>query len=317
VRFDVDRDAPVAEPLVRGGAVHAPKLGGDGQVYFAYDTLLEPPEIARCPPAGGAVERVTRFNDALLREVDLGKVEERELEGAAGDRVQMFVLRPPGFTPDRRWPLVHLIHGGPHGMFGDVWHFRWNAPTFAAAGYVVAMVNFHGSSSCGEAFTRAVDGEWGGGAATDILLATDALVAEGTVDPARMAIAGGSYGGYMTCWLATQTDRFACAVTHAPVYDIASLWAGDVTQGTELEIGGRPWGSAEERAAIERYNPPAFADRYKTPMLVIHGEKDYLKARGIEARLVYYPDENHWVLKPQNSLHWYGEVLGWLKRHLG
>ena len=191
------------------------------------------------------------------------------------------------------------------------------------------MVNFHGSASFGQAFTDAILGDWGGKAAEDILLATDLLVARGLADPARMAITGGSFGGYMSCWLATQTDRFRCAIAHAAVYNLSSKHNTDVTQGLGRAMGGEPW-TAEGAENIRKWNPAAHTAGYRTPMLIIHGEKDYrvpvthglevygiLKAKGIDARLVYYPDENHWILKPANSLHWYGEFLGWLKRYLG
>jgi dipeptidyl aminopeptidase/acylaminoacyl peptidase len=200
---------------------------------------------------------------------------------------------------------------------------------FGAPGYATAMVNFHGSASFGEAWSRSILADWGGKPATDILLATDALVATGAIDPDRIAIAGGSYGGYMTCWLASQSKRFACAVAHAAVFDLPALYAGDVTQGFEREFGAEPWGDVDSRATLQRYNPASFIANYATPMLILHGEKDYrvpvthalhlygvLKARGVEARLVYYPDENHWILKPRNSLHWYGEVQSWLARYL-
>jgi dipeptidyl aminopeptidase/acylaminoacyl peptidase len=277
---------------------------------------------------------MSHINDDALAELELGRVEEITYAGAAGDQAHMLLLYPPGFEAaggvGRRWPLLHVIHGGPYGVSGDQWHWRWNAQVMAAPGYVTAMVNFHGSSSFGEAYARSILGDWGGKCATDILLATDLLVGRGFVDEQRIAIAGGSYGGYMTCWLASQTDRFACAIAHAAVYDLGSTWACDATQGLDQELGGAPWGGPEARAAIERWNPAAFAAGYKTPMLVVHGEKDYrvpvtqalelygiLKAKGVEARLVYYPDENHWILKPRSSLHWYGEFLAWLRRWIG
>jgi len=319
--------------IVRDGSLHAPRpVGGTAPgIYLQHQSLRHPPEIVRCDLVPGAkLSRVSRFNDPLLSELDLGEVREIEFPGAGEETVQMFLIEPPGFDPKRRWPLLHLIHGGPHGVFGDTWHFRWNATVMAAPGYVCAMVNFHGSSSFGDAHALSILGDWGGKPATDILRATDVLIETGTVDPARMAIAGGSYGGYMTCWLASQTDRFACAIAHAAVFDIPALYAGDITQGFEREFGSEPWAPPEARAVLDRHNPALFAGGYRTPMLVLHGEKDYrvpaahalllygmLKARGIDARLVYYPDENHWILKPQNSLHWYGEFQAWLERYLG
>jgi dipeptidyl aminopeptidase/acylaminoacyl peptidase len=301
-----------------------------GRVFVTHESLRRAPEGATVSLADGALRRLTRFNDDALAPFSLGQSEEIQLEGAGGDPIHMFVVYPPGFDPSRKWPLVHDIHGGPYGMHGDGWHWRWNVQAFAAAGYVVALVNFHGSSSYGKDFAFSILGDWGGKSAEDILLATDHLLARGFIDPARTAIAGGSFGGYMTCWLASQTDRFACAIAHAAVYNLDTLWACDVTQGAELEIGGEPWGGPEARAAIARFDPASFTHGYETPMLILHGEKDYrvpvthalelygiLKAKRVEARLVYFPDENHWILKPRNSLLWYQEFLGWLARWLG
>src|SRR6185503_8846646 len=169
--------------------------------------------------------RLSHFTDEAMTGVLLGHAEEIAFVGAGGDEVHMYLLFPPGYDATRRYPLVHAIHGGPYGLFSDGWHFRWNMQVLGAPGYVLAMVNFHGSASYGQRFSDAVLGDWGGQAAEDILRATDLLIERGLVDPARMAIAGGSFGGYMACWLATSTDRFACAVAHAAVYNLISLCA--------------------------------------------------------------------------------------------
>jgi dipeptidyl aminopeptidase/acylaminoacyl peptidase len=335
--FEIDLEGDRSPRIVaRGGTLHGLVATGAG-LLAAHHDLRRPPEIAIVRDQGSSratrIERVSDFNGPLLAELDLATPEEIRFEGARGDSVLAYLLRPSGEAPahgpsERGRPLVHLIHGGPYGSFGDLWHFRWNAQVFAAAGFAVTMVNFHGSSGFGEAFARSILGDWGGAPAEDILRATDAIVARGGIDPSRIAITGGSYGGYLTAWLATQTDRFRCAIAHAPVYNFAALWGSDVTQGTDAEIG-LPWGDDAARAAFDRFDPSRRSRGFATPMLVIHGELDYrvpateglqlygtLKAMGVEARLVYYPDENHWILKPQNSLHWYGEVLGWLRRHL-
>ncbi|MGH8936729.1 MAG: prolyl oligopeptidase family serine peptidase [Acidimicrobiia bacterium] len=314
------------ELLAEGGTISAPRPARRA-VFFRYDSLSRPPEVARCPADGGKVEMVTHFTDDLLEQVALGEVEELEVAGHESRPVQVYLVTPPGFDRSRRWPLVHMIHGGPHGIFGDQWHWRWNAQAFAAPGYLVALVNFHGSTSWGQDFAASIHGRWGDQPVADVLGATDRLVEEGLADPERMAIAGGSYGGYLTAWLASQTDRFAAAVCHAGVVDLLAQYATDITQGRHRSFGSEPW---EDLEAIVRWSPVAHAKGWTTPVLVIHGERDYrvpatqglqlyniLKAKGVEARLVYYPDENHWILKPRNSLHWYGEVLGWLGRFLG
>lgn len=326
----VGAGAGTPKPFWRGdGSATAIAPAADGGVWVQHQSIMHPPEIARVRRAGAELERVTHVNDALLAELALGRVEEFETPGARGESVHSWIVYPPEFDAKQRWPLVHLIHGGPYGVHGDSWHFRWNQHTLIAPGYVGVLVNFHGSSSFGEAWANSILGDWGGKAADDILHVTDALIARGFIDETRMAITGGSFGGYMTAWLATRTDRFKTAIAHAAVFDLPAMYATDVTQGFDHELGGAPWGGPEARAAIDRWNPAAHTHAYQTPMLVIHGERDYrvpvtqglmlygiLKARGIPARLVYYADENHMILKPKNSLHWYGEFLGWLERTL-
>lgn len=325
-RINLYRTAPTpGEPdlVVRGGTFGPPAPAGS-RLFAQYQELSGPAEINEV--IGDEFAPVTTFTNEIMSELQLGDVEEVEFAGADGEPVQGFLVYPPNFDPATIWPLVHKIHGGPHGMFGDFFHFRWNAHAFAAPGYVVAMVNFHGSTSWGQDFADSIHGEWGNKPTQDLLAATDQLIERGFIDPDRMAIAGGSYGGYMTAWLSTQTDRFACAVAHAAVTNLGGMYAGDLTQYQPRAYGAEYF---EDRERVERWSPSAHADGYATPTLVIHGEQDYrvpvtqglelygvLKAKGVDARLVYYPDEHHWILKPRNSIHWYGEVLGWLDRYL-
>lgn len=297
-----------------------------GKVYCSRESLTEPPEAWCWDPATGEGRQLSDFCAAGLADVALATVDEQRFSGAEGAAVQMFVLSPPE-APAGPLPLVHLVHGGPHGVFGDQWHWRWNPHVFAGAGHRVALVNFHGSTGFGEAFTRSILGRWGEKPAADILAATEHLVAQGLADPARLALAGGSYGGYLVSWLAGETDRFRAIVNHAGVCDFQTQMATDITQGRELSMGGSLWG---DLAGLDRFNPIRRAAAFRTPMLIIHGVKDYrvpydqglslynvYQARGLPCRLVVYPDENHWILKPHNSRHWYGEVLGWLARWLG
>lgn len=312
--------------VARGGTITSACVTRTGQLLFSLQTLVAPPEIHVCPAEGGAARRITRFTEPVMEKIELGEVREMQFEGAYGETVQMFVVLPPGYRAGTRYPGVQVIHGGPHGISGDAFHFRWNGELFAAPGYVVGLVNFQGSTSWGQDFAKRIQGGWGDRPYQDVLRGTDLLVAAGLVDESRMAAAGGSYGGYMASWIAGNTDRFRCIVNHAGVYDLMVQYGSDVTQGRAQSMGGEPWDGLDR---IDRWNPARYAAGMTTPMLVIHGERDYrvpvshglecygvLKAKGVPARLVYFPDENHWILKPRNSQLWYREVLGWLKRWL-
>ena len=301
-------------------------VGRDARIYFTHQTTSAPAEAGSCRLDGADFRYHTKFNEALFRDIAMGEVREVIYAGANGDPVQMYVVLPPGYEAGKRYPLVHVIHGGPHATAVDGFHFRWNMQAFAAPGYIAAAVNFHGSTSWGQAFAASILGEQGDQPFADIERASDHLIEAGLVDASRMAVTGGSYGGYMTCWIVSQTDRYRCAVNHAGVYDLLAEYASDVTQGRSKAYGGEPWDKIE---AIDHNNPARFARGFTTPMLVIHGERDYrvphtqglavynvYKAKGAEARLLFFPDENHWILKPQNSLLWNREVRQWLERHL-
>ncbi len=327
------RDPAATKPreLLRGGTFTAPRVAGK-RIFTSQSGLTHPPEVFSCSLSGGDERYVTAFTDPVMKQIQPATLDEWIFDGAEGDPVQMFILYPPGVKkvrgkPAKRLPLVHLIHGGPHGTFGDTWHWRWSALAFASHGYAVALVNFHGSTSWGQEFAACIHGRWGDQPYTDIMRATDELIEAGVADPKRIAATGGSYGGYMASWIASQTDRFACIINHAGVCDLQTQYASDFTQGRQRSMGGEPWDRIE---GMDRYSPMRHAAGFKTPMLVIHGERDYrvpyaqalqiynvYKARKLPARLVCYPDENHWILKPKNSLHWYGEFLGWLDRWMG
>ncbi len=297
-----------------------------GKVAFLHQTLAATAEVRVVAQAGGTAARITQFTDDGAALFHTGEVRETTFEGAHGESVQMFVVLPPDYVAGKKYPLVHMIHGGPHGIFGDAWGGRWIAQAFAAPGYVVALVNFQGSTSFGQNFAERIQGEWAARPFEDVMRATDLLVASGLVDESRMAATGGSYGGYMAAWVAGHTDRFKCIVNHAGVSDLTAQYASDVTQGRGKAAGGEAWDGLEKQ---DLWSPVRFAKGMNTPMLVIHGEKDYrvpvgqglliygvLKAKGVPARLVYFPDENHWVLKARNSILWYAEVHAWLARWL-
>lgn len=308
------------------GSASGVSVTPDGTLYFVLNDLSSPAEVVRCPLSGGPTERVTHFTRWFEEEIAVGEVLEMEFKGAGGREVQAFVVLPPGFDLARKWPLVHVIHGGPHGSSGDNFHYRWNAHLYSAPGYVSVLVNFHGSSSWGQDFAACIQGAHGDKPFEDVMRATDAMITAGFIDESRMAATGASYGGYLVTWIEGHTDRFRCLVNHAGVYNILSQYASDVTQGRHRSYGGEPWENLE---AIDQWNPARFTRGFVTPMLVSHGERDFrvpvtqgleiygvLKAKGIPAKLIYFPDENHWILKPQNSIFWYREVLDWLNRFL-
>lgn len=309
-----------------GGSASAPQPTPDGHLVFLRHDLSHVPELHVVALDGSGLRALTHVNDALLAQLDLGTVQEQTFKGAGDAPVQMWVVFPPGFDPKRKYPLVHVIHGGPVGTSADGFHFRWNAHAFAAPGYVVALVNFHGSSSFGQPFVESILGAHGDKPLQDILRATDHLIAQGYVDSQRLAAAGGSYGGYLVNWIAGHSTRFKALVSHAGVYSQTGQFASDSTWGRHHSYGGYTFTNL---AAVERQSPHRFAGGFRTPMLILHGERDFrvpvtqglelhgvLTAKGVPSRLVYYPDENHWILKPQNSRHWHGEVLGWLQRWL-
>jgi dipeptidyl aminopeptidase/acylaminoacyl peptidase len=321
--FSLDPAGGMPEKIAEDHTLTQPTPDGDGTVLLLRQSISQPPEVVAVPATGGAPRPVTHVNDTTLAALDLGSVSEHSTVGARGDEVQYFVVEPPG-SPDEPLPLIQLVHGGPHATFGDMWHWRWNAHLFASRGHLVAMVNFHGSTSFGHEFARSIQGDWGTMPTEDVLAATDALVEAGRVDPGRMTLAGGSYGGYLVAWMGGHTDRFSTIVAHAAVTNQGGMWATDATFGLPRARGAAVW---EDPARVAEGSPSNHYADYTTPTLVIHGERDYrvpvtqglelygvLKAKGVPARLVYYPDENHWILSPANSIHWYGEVLDWIER---
>ena len=270
---------------------------------------------------------LTHANAALLDDWDINPAESVTTSGALGAQFQSLLVKPPGFDPSKKYPAIMLIHGGPQSAWDDAWSYRWNAQMFASHGYVVMMTNFHGSTGYGQKFVEEISGDWGGAPYEDLMRATDYLESLPYVDKARIGAAGASFGGYMIDWIATHTNRFKVLVSHDGVYDNRSMY-GETEElwFPEWELKGLPW---QKSSVYDKWSPSQFVQNIQTPMLIIEGELDFrvphgqafeiftaLQRRGIPSKLLYFPDEGHWVLKAQNSQLWYKTVLGWLDQYL-
>ena len=326
-RFDVaDRRAEIA---VRGGWVQGFDKAA-GTLVTVADAADHPARLHAHLP-GAAAQRIETFNDTLLGRIQLGRHEAITVTGALGDAVQVWLFYPPGFDAGKKYPLLQVIHGGPHTVVGDNWHYRWNNPLFAALGgsdgQIVAVVNYHGSSSFGHAFLDSITHRWGELELQDVEAATSALLQRPYIDASRVYATGGSYGGYMVAWMNghVPAGRYAAYVCHAGCFDWTAMFADDAWAWFAKEMGGWYW---DDPVRVNARSPHAFAAQMHTPTLVTHGALDYrvpdaqglayyntLKARGVAARLLWFADENHWILKPRNSKLWYGEFFGWLKAH--
>jgi dipeptidyl aminopeptidase/acylaminoacyl peptidase len=312
------------EVAARGGTVGDFDVAGDARV-FVRSTMSSPPGVF-WSRAGEEERRIDRMNDDVLARVRLGEVKEFRIKGFDGETVQMWVIYPPDFDPRKKWALLHNIHGGPHSVWGDNFHFRWNNQVFAAQGYVVVCVNYHGSSSFGQKFKASIDREFGKRELFDVEAGTDFMLKQGYIDRERLVAAGGSYGGYMVAWMNGHTHRYKAYVCHAGCFDWVAMFSDDAYYWIPKELGAWYW---EDMKRCEAQNPRAFVKPMTTPTLVIHGLLDYrvpdsqglayyntLKAKGVDSRLVFFPDENHWILKPQNSRLWYREFFAWLARYV-
>ena len=282
-----------------------------------------PTEIYRATSNGGTGVPLTHLNDAVLSGAALTPLEEMYADSADKTRIHAFVVKPPDFSPAKKYPVLFLIHGGPQGSWGEEWTYRWNAQVFAGAGYLVVMPNPRGSTGYGQKFTEEISGDWGGKVFEDIMAVVDSVAALPYADPARMAAAGGSYGGYMIDWMLGHTDRFKAFVTHAGVFDLRSMAAEtEELWFVNWEFKGMPWDNPE---LYSKWSPSSFVKDFKTPTLVIHGEQDFrvpvsqgmqlftaLKSQKVPAKLLLFPDEGHWVLKPQNTVLWYSQFLDWV-----
>jgi dipeptidyl aminopeptidase/acylaminoacyl peptidase len=321
-------DALLPERVHEGGWVQSFDAAGD-TIVIGSDAIDHPVRIHALRP-GAAPRRLERFNDGLLRQVDFGRLEEVNVTGALGEAVQMWLFFPPGFDKKRKHPVNQVIHGGPFNAAGDTFSYRWNPNVLASRGHVLAQVNFHGSSGFGFAFRDSLIGRQGELELQDIEAGTDWLLRQPWVDANRVYATGGSYGGFLVAWMNGHiprwpTGRYQAYVCHAGVFDRIATFSADSYPERPKDLAARFW---EDMPKVLAQSPHHFAGQMNTPTLVIHGAQDFrvpdcnglayyntLKARGVDARLLWFPDENHWVLKPRNSKQWYGEFLDWLDAH--
>ena len=306
-------------------------FSGDASVLVTERTsLTSPTELFVATGDGGGLRQLTHHNDAILEPLEMNAPESFWFEGAEGTKVEAMVVRPPNFTATKKYPMLVLLHGGPQTMWDIAWGYRWNAQVFSAPGYVTLMINRRGSTGFGQKFTDEITNDWGGKAYVDVMKGVDAAIAKYPfIDKSRLAAAGGSYGGYMADWLATHTDRFKAIISHAGVYDKVSMYATEELWFEEHDMQGTPWTAPEN---YKKWSPSTYAaelGKYKTPTLVVAGERDYrvpytqslefftaLQRQGVPSKLLLFPDEGHWVLKPQNSQLWYKTFLDWLAEYV-
>jgi dipeptidyl aminopeptidase/acylaminoacyl peptidase len=314
----------VGPAIVGQGTVGWAGMAGD-RIVFARDSLHSPVELFSCRPDGGDVRPVTKLNAEKLAAARMGDAEQFTFKGSNDETVHAYVVKPADFDPSKKYPVAFLIHGGPQGSFGNHFHYRWNPQAYAGAGYAAVMVDFHGSTGYGQAFCDSIRDDWGGKPLVDLQKGLEAALQKYPwMDGNRVAALGASFGGYMINWIAGQwPNRFRCLVNHDGTldermgyFDTEELWF------PEWDHRGTPWENPE---GYTKHNPIDHVKNWRTPMLVIHGALDFrvvetqglstftaLQRRGIPSKLLYFPDENHWVLKPHNSILWHETVIGWL-----
>ena len=320
--YYIDAASGKARAITKSTSFGQPVQAGKNQLVATNDSFLYPARLVLVDSKDGEVKRLDSFNDELLANTELGHYESVTYKGADGKDVQMWVHYPPGFDKTKKYPFFMLIHGGPHNAITDSFSYRWNAQTFASWGYVTAWPNFHGSSGFGQDFTDAINPDWRTKPLADIQAATKWFENQSWIDKDRMVAGGASYGGYLTSVLLGTEHPYKALLIHAAVYNMYSQMAADFAVHSP-RFGGF-WDNPDIYKSI---SPHYHADKFKTPTLVIHGQLDYrvpvgqgfelfrtLQSRGIESRMIYFPDENHWILKPNNSIYWYNEVKDWMTK---
>ncbi|MGB8952111.1 MAG: S9 family peptidase [Candidatus Aminicenantales bacterium] len=317
------------EKILDGHTFSALRLLPDGKkIIFLKQAMNLPSEIYGFDLETKDLTPLTGVNQALLSQIEMNPAEEFWFEGAAGDKVHGWLLKPPFFDASKKYPLVMLIHGGPQGAWNDDFHYRWNAQMFASPGYVVAMINFHGSTGYGQKFTDSISGDWGGKPYLDIMQGLGYLHDRyDFIDMDRNAAAGASYGGYMINWIEGHANIFRCLVSHDGVFDLRSMYGGtEELWFPEWDLRGTPWTSPEQ---YTKWSPSSYVKNFKTPCLVIHGQNDFrvpleqglqlftsLQRMKVPSKFLYFPDEDHFVQKPRNAELWWKTVLEWIETYL-
>jgi dipeptidyl aminopeptidase/acylaminoacyl peptidase len=325
-RIELENGRP--EKLVSRGTVSSFEVGAGGLVY-AMDNLKSPSELFVLAGGSNEARQLTKFSTAQLDGIEMGDYEQFSFAGAGQATVYGYVVKPAGYEKGKKYPVAFLVHGGPQGSFGDHFHYRWNPQTYAGQGFAAVFIDFHGSTGYGQAFTDSISGDWGGKPLEDLQLGLSAALAKyDFLNGEKVCALGASYGGFMINWIAGNwADRFNCLVNHDGVFDQRSMYyTTEELWFPEWENGGPHFAKADN---YELFNPVNHVENWQTPMMVIHGELDYrvpvtqgiaaftaLQRRGIASRFLYFPDENHWVLKPRNSVQWHNEVNRWLHHYL-
>jgi dipeptidyl aminopeptidase/acylaminoacyl peptidase len=311
--------------VTSGSSFNSLALSAQGQLFALRESFTEPPTLVRVDAATGQAHQLSTVNDELLAATDFGTFESVTYKGADGKDIQMWVNYPAGFDKSKKYPFFMLIHGGPHNGITNGMSFRWNAQVFGSWGYVTAWPNFHGSSGFGQTFTDSINPNWADKPYEDVIKAAQWFAAQPWIDPQRMVAGGGSYGGYLTTIILGREHPFKALVAHAKVYNLYTQYAADFS--AELPRFGGFW-EGKNPELMKKISPHHHAAKFKTPTLVVHGQLDMrvpvnhglelyqtLLMKGVPTRYVYYPNENHWVLKPQNSVFWYAQVKKWFDEH--
>ncbi len=315
-------------PVFKGHYVKGIKFIDNNTLIFSKQSSRMPYEIYTYDLDKKKLHPLTHFNNDHLAKFSLPGFEEFWFRGAQGDSIHGFIMKPPQYEAGKKYPAVHLIHGGPQGMWSNDWHYRWNYQMFASPGYVVYYINFHGSTGYGQKFTDSISRHWGDLPYEDLVIGTEYVLKNyDYIDSDRLAAAGASYGGFMVNWIAGHENPYQCLISHDGTYDQKSMWGStEELWFPEWEMGGTPW---QEGTDYDKWSPARLAANFKTPTLIIHGEHDYrlpytqglqyfsaLQRQKVPSRLLFFPDEDHWVQKPQNAQLWWKTVHEWLEKYL-